>query len=87
MNNKMMFRVFNSEEQVGLRPKGAPPIVSKREENENTRSPIYRRNKTCCQVRGAFERRELRSNALPHAFDVLVCVRPQVHHSAACVRV
>jgi hypothetical protein len=38
----MTFRVFKSEEQGGLRPKGAPPIVSKRRENVNTRSPIYR---------------------------------------------
>jgi hypothetical protein len=59
----------------------------KREENENTRSPIYIQNKTCCQVMGAFERRELRSNALLHAFDVLVRVRPQMHHRAVCVRV
>jgi hypothetical protein len=71
-------------ENRGPEALGAPP---KREENENTRSPIYRQNKTCCQVRGAFERRELCSNALLHAFDVLVHVRPQVHHSAACVRV
>jgi hypothetical protein len=34
--------VFNSEEHGGLRPKGAPPIVSKREKQKNTRVPIYR---------------------------------------------
>jgi hypothetical protein len=32
----MTFRVFNSEEQGGLRPKGAPPIVSKRENEMKT---------------------------------------------------
>jgi hypothetical protein len=38
----MTFRVFNSEEQGGLRPKGAPPIVSKRENERLHRGPIYR---------------------------------------------
>jgi hypothetical protein len=32
----MTFRVFNSEEQGGLRPNGAPPIVSKREKQKKT---------------------------------------------------
>jgi hypothetical protein len=63
------------------------PRVSQAWKTNEPTSPIYRQNKTCCQVRGAFERRVLRSNALPHAFDVLVRVRPQVHHRAASVRV
>jgi hypothetical protein len=32
----MTFRVFNSEEQGGLRPKGAPSIVSKRPKEMKT---------------------------------------------------
>jgi hypothetical protein len=38
----MTFRVFNSEEYGGLRPKGAPPIVFKRENERLHRGPIYR---------------------------------------------
>jgi hypothetical protein len=38
----MTFGVFNSEEQGGLRPKGAPPIVSKSENERLHRGPIYR---------------------------------------------
>jgi hypothetical protein len=83
----MTFRSVYNEERGGFGPQRAPQTHPKREENENTLSPIYRQNKMCCQVRGAFERRELRSNALLHAFDVLVRVRPQMHHRAACVRV
>jgi hypothetical protein len=32
----MTFRVFNSKKHGGLRPKGAPPIVSKRENEIKT---------------------------------------------------
>jgi hypothetical protein len=58
MNNKMTFRVFNSEEQGGLRPKGAPPIVSKRQKNKRKHKVLF----IGWQVTG------VRSNALP-AFE------------------
>jgi hypothetical protein len=59
---------------VEIRGFWALGVPSKREKHKNIKGPIYKQNKSCCQVRGAFERRELRSNVLPHAFDVLVRV-------------
>jgi hypothetical protein len=55
----------------------APP---KHEKHENIKSPIYKQNKSCCQVRGAFECREcVRTHCCMHstlcgAFDLgLAC--------------
>jgi hypothetical protein len=41
-------------ENRGFEALGAPP---KREKHENTKGPIYKQNKSYCQVRGAFNRR------------------------------
>jgi hypothetical protein len=90
----MTFRVFNSEEQGGLRPKGAPPIVSKREKQKNTRVPIYRltghwsafERTTCVRTHQLFvvERKAcVRSQITAVAARAdWACVRPQV----PCVR-
>jgi hypothetical protein len=83
----MTFRVFNSEEQGGLRPKGVPPIVSKREKQKNTRVPIYR----LVGHWSAFERTTcIRTHQL-FVVERRVHVRPQITAMAAradwaCVR-
>jgi hypothetical protein len=62
---------------------GAPP---KRGKHENTKGPIYKQNKSCCQVRGAFDRRwcdRSQSSMRPilgATFD------RKCHHSAMCVQ-
>jgi hypothetical protein len=90
----MTFRVFNSEEQGGLRPKGATPIVSKREKQKNTRVPIYRltghwsafERTTCVRTHQLFvvERKAcVRSQITVVAARAdWACIRPQV----PCVR-
>jgi hypothetical protein len=70
----MTFRVFNSEEQGGLRPKGAPPIVSKREKQNNTRVPIYR----LAGHRSAFERTTCVRTHQLFVVERRVHVRPQI---------
>jgi hypothetical protein len=90
----MTFRVFNSEEQGGLRPKGAPPIVSKRENKRLHRGPIYRlashwnafERTTCVRTHQLFVV-ERKAHVRPQITAVVaradwVCVRPQV----PCVR-
>jgi hypothetical protein len=75
----MTFRVFNREEQGGLRPKGVPPIVSKHEKQKNTRVPIYR----LAGHWSAFERTTwVRTHQL-FVVERRVHVRPQITAVAA----
>jgi hypothetical protein len=83
----MTFRVFNSEEQGGLRPKGAPPIVSKRPKQKNTRVPIDR----LVGHWSAFERTTCARTHQLFVVERSVHVRPQITDVAAradwaCVR-
>jgi hypothetical protein len=41
-------------ENRGFEALGAPPKCGK---HKNTKGPIYKQNKSCCHVRGAFDRR------------------------------
>jgi hypothetical protein len=77
----MTFRVFNSEEQGGLRPKGAPPIVSKRENERLHRGPIYR----LAGHWGAFERTTCVQTHQLFVVERRVCGRPQITTVAARV--
>jgi hypothetical protein len=75
----MTFRVFNSEEQGGLRSKGAPPIVSKRENERLHRGLIYR----LASHWSAFERTTcIRTHQL-FVVEHRVCGRPQIIAVAA----
>jgi hypothetical protein len=83
----MTFRVFNSEEQGGLRPKGAPPIVSKRENERLHRGPIYR----LAGHWSAFERTTCVRTHQLFVVERRVCGRPQITVVAAradwaCIR-
>jgi hypothetical protein len=70
-------------ENRGFEALEAPPKCGK---HENTKGLIYKQNKLCCQVRGAFDRRccdRLQSSMrliLGATFD------RKCHHSAMCVR-
>jgi hypothetical protein len=81
--NKIDVRSFYNEERGGFGPLRAPktypkhlPIVETNENNE-----ILFIDKIKCAARLG-----VHSNALLHAFEILVRVRPQKHHSAVCVR-
>jgi hypothetical protein len=83
----MTFRVFNSEEQGGLKPKRAPPIVSKRENEILHRGPIYR----LAGYWSAFERITCVRTHQLFVVEHRVCGRPQITAMAAradlaCVR-
>jgi hypothetical protein len=70
-------------ENRGFEALGAPP---KRGKHKNTKGPIYKQNKSCCQVRGAFDRKwcdRSQSTMRPILGTTFDC---KCHHSAMCVR-
>jgi hypothetical protein len=71
--------VFNSEEQGGLRPKGAPPIVSKRENERLHRGPVYR----LAGHWSAFERTTCVRTQQLFVVECKAHVRPQITAVAA----
>jgi hypothetical protein len=69
-------------ENRGFEALGAPPKHGK---NENTKGPIYKQNKSCYQVRCAFDRRWCdRSQSSMHPILGATFDR-KCHHSAVCV--
>jgi hypothetical protein len=87
--NKIDVRSVYNEERGGFGPLRVPKMYPKRlpsvETNEN--NEILFIDKIKCAARsGVCSNAGCCSNALPHAFDVLVRIRPQKHHSAVCVR-
>jgi hypothetical protein len=80
--NKIDVRSVYNEEQGGFGPLRAPKTYPKRlpsvETNENNEILFIDKIKRAARL-------GVLSNALPHAFDVLVRVRPQKYHSTVCV--
>jgi hypothetical protein len=82
--NKIDVRSVYNEERGGFRPLRAPKTYPKRlptmKTNENNEILFIDKIKRAAKS-------GVRSTTLPHASALLTCVRPQLHHSATCVRV